>query len=125
MQDGTQASDRAAYFEFAQILCFTYNTPSFVEFILDPDLWSFDCNSHVFSDCLFALQALRMDPDSAACRTGIKRLRSLTSAKEAGNEAFKQGRWADAHERYSAAVAIDPQLRSSFVAQCFCNRSAL
>ena len=67
-------------------------------------------------------QALRKDPDSAALRKGIKRLRSLNSAKEAGNEAFKQGRWKDAHGHYSAALEIDPQLRSSFMAQCSCNR---
>ena len=68
------------------------------------------------------LQALRMDPDSAACQKGIKRLRSLNSAKEAGNEAFKQGRWQEAHGHYTAALDIDPDLRSSFAAQCFCNR---
>ena len=65
-----------------------------------------------------------MDPDSAACQKGIKRLRSLNSAKEAGNEAFKQGRWQEAHGHYSAALDIDPDLRSTFAAQCFCNRRA-
>ena len=63
-----------------------------------------------------------MDPDSTASRKGIKRLRSMNSAKEAGNEAFKQGKWSEAHTFYTSAMQTDPALQSSFMVQCLCNR---
>lgn len=66
-----------------------------------------------------------MDPDSTASRRGIKRLRSMNSAKEAGNEAFKQGKWSEAYSQYSLAIDTDPQLKSSFIVQCLSNRSVL
>ena len=65
-----------------------------------------------------------MDPDSTASRRGIKRLRSMNSAKEAGNEAFKQGKWSEAYSHYTLAMETDPNLQSSFIVQCLCNRSA-
>lgn len=63
-----------------------------------------------------------MDPDSTASRKGIKRLRSMNSAKEAGNQAFKQGRYTEAFDFYSSAIASDLNLQSSFIVQCLCNR---
>ena len=66
-----------------------------------------------------------MDPDSTVSRRGIKRLRAMNSAKEAGNEAFKQGKWAEAHSQYTTAIETDPNLQSSFIVQCLSNRSVL
>lgn len=74
------------------------------------------------SACIDVLQALRMDPDSAASRKGIKRLRSMNNAKEAGNDAFKQGKWSEAHGFYTSAMTSDPTLKSSFIVQCLSNR---
>ena len=72
------------------------------------------------------MQALRRDPDSAACARGLKRLRAMTNAKEAGNAAFKSGKWAEALQQYSAALkGFDPAKgNETFFAQCFGNRSA-
>ena len=69
------------------------------------------------------MQALRMDPDCTSSRRGIKRLRSMNSAKEQGNQAFKLQKWEEAHQQYSQAIDADPQLQSSFMVQCLCNRS--
>ena len=74
-------------------------------------------------------QALRRDPDAVACARGLKRLRAMAAAKEAGNTAFRERRWGDAHAAYSQAL----QRRSAnalaegnaaFYAQCFSNRCA-
>ncbi|KAK9814535.1 hypothetical protein WJX72_007492 [[Myrmecia] bisecta] len=68
--------------------------------------------------------ALSKDPDMAACKKGLKRLRSQNSSKEAGNTAFKLGRWQEAYDHYTTALEADPHLRTTFVAQCACNRAA-
>ncbi|KFM24276.1 DnaJ-like protein subfamily C member 7-like protein [Auxenochlorella protothecoides] len=52
------------------------------------------------------------------------RLRALAGAKERGNAAFRAGRWQEAWDEYSAALAADPGLRAEAVAQVACNRSA-
>ncbi|KAK9836016.1 hypothetical protein WJX81_006398 [Elliptochloris bilobata] len=72
------------------------------------------------------VEALRRDPDCAAAARGLKRLRALTAAKEAGNAAFKAGAWAEAHAQYSAALAHNSpgSGNSAFMAQCACNRAA-
>jgi DnaJ family protein C protein 7 len=69
-------------------------------------------------------EALRRDPDAAACARGLKRIRALSAAREAGNAAFGAGDWAEAHARYSAGLALDPSLRSSFAAALRANRAA-
>lgn len=50
-------------------------------------------------------------------------IRDLLHRKKAGNEAFKQGKHADAIEHYTAAISIGAECRS-FAAVCFCNRAA-
>ena len=82
-------------------------------------MWQF-CNS-----LEAGMQALRRDPDSAACARGLKRLRAMTNAKEAGNAAFKSRQWAEALQQYSTALkGFDPaQGNETFFAQCFGNRS--
>ena len=73
------------------------------------------------------MQALRRDPDCVAAARGLKKLRSLTAAKEAGNAAFNAGAWANAHAQYSAALAHNAlgAGNAAFMAQCACNRCAV
>ncbi|CAN6355391.1 unnamed protein product [Urochloa humidicola] len=50
-------------------------------------------------------------------------VRQLLSLKAAGNELFQAGRFSDAAEQYSAALACNSESRP-FSAVCFCNRAA-
>nr|CAB3461663.1 unnamed protein product [Digitaria exilis] len=50
-------------------------------------------------------------------------IRQLLYLKAAGNESFQAGRYSDAVERYSAALACNSESRP-FSAVCFCNRAA-
>ncbi|CAL4907861.1 unnamed protein product [Urochloa decumbens] len=50
-------------------------------------------------------------------------IRQLLSLKAAGNELFQAGRFSDAVEQYSAALACNSESRP-FSAVCFCNRAA-
>ena len=68
---------------------------------------------------------LRLDPDNSSSRKGLKRIKLMNSSKNAGNEAFKAGKWREAEQHYTHALEVDAHLKSSFVAQCACNRSAL
>ena len=67
-------------------------------------------------------EALRQNPGNVACVHGLKRIRLMSSHKDAGNEAFKAGRYQDAVRHYTAAMEADTQLASPFMAQCACNR---
>jgi len=67
---------------------------------------------------------LRLDPDNASSRKGLKRIKLMNSSKNAGNEAFKAGKWREAEQHYTQALELDSHLKSSFVAQCACNRLA-
>eukprot|EP00898_Chlorokybus_atmophyticus_P007969 jgi/Chlat1/8173/Chrsp76S07619 len=69
-------------------------------------------------------EALRRDPDSTACRIGLKRVRQLNQLKESGNAAFKNARWQEAFDCYTSALAVDPSLKSDFMATVACNRAA-
>eukprot|EP00873_Tetraselmis_striata_P046529 jgi/Tetstr1/466793/TSEL_011263.t1 len=70
-------------------------------------------------------EALRRDPEcSPAIKQGLKRLRTQHNSKEGGNEAFRSGRWQEAHDLYSKALEADPDLKSIFMVQVLCNRSA-
>lgn len=50
-------------------------------------------------------------------------IRQLLSLKAAGNELFQAGKYSDAVEQYSAALACNSESRP-FSAVCFCNRAA-
>ncbi|KAA6419503.1 MAG: hypothetical protein FRX49_10601 [Trebouxia sp. A1-2] len=67
---------------------------------------------------------LRLDPDNASSRKGLKRIKLMNNSKNAGNEAFKAGKWREAEQHYTQALELDSHLKSSFVAQCACNRAA-
>lgn len=49
-------------------------------------------------------------------------MRNLNRSKDAGNAAFNQGQWLEAHRQYTVALETDPDLRTSFMAQCAANR---
>lgn len=67
---------------------------------------------------------LRLDPDNSSSRKGLKRIKLMNNSKNAGNEAFKAGKWREAEQHYTQALEVDSHLKSSFVAQCACNRFA-
>ncbi|KAJ9548138.1 hypothetical protein OSB04_020681 [Centaurea solstitialis] len=50
-------------------------------------------------------------------------IRELLHCKNAGNEAFQSGKYAEAVEHYTAAISKSVESRS-FAAVCFCNRAA-
>lgn len=68
---------------------------------------------------------LRLDPDNTSSRKGLKRIKLMNSSKNAGNEAFKAGKWREAEQHYTQAMEVDSHLKSSFMAQCACNRYAV
>lgn len=68
---------------------------------------------------------LRLDPDNASSRKGLKRIKLMNSSKNAGNAAFKAGKWQEAEQHYTQAMEVDAHLKSSFMAQCACNRYTL
>eukprot|EP01018_Ginkgo_biloba_P024670 Gb_07120 [translate_table: standard] len=53
----------------------------------------------------------------------IVTIRDLLRHKAAGNEAFQAGKYAEAEEHYTAALACNNESRP-FTAVCFCNRAA-
>ena len=54
-------------------------------------------------------EALRQDPDHSASRQMRVQLRQIEEAKKAGNEAFSAGRYAEAIQKYTDALMIDPE----------------
>lgn len=51
-------------------------------------------------------QALTLDPEHAAARKLLKRVRALEKVKEEGNNDFKRSNWNDAVSKYSEALEI-------------------
>ena len=54
-------------------------------------------------------EALRLDPDHTASRKMRSKIKELEKAKEAGREAFQAGRFNEAAELYTQALAVDPE----------------
>ena len=52
--------------------------------------------------------ALQADPDNSECAKYLKMLRKLSDAKQKGNAAFKEEKWAEAIAAYSEALELDP-----------------
>lgn len=52
-------------------------------------------------------ECTRYDPDYKECRDGYKLVKAVLSAKERGDAAANEGRWADAAEIYSAGSTLD------------------
>lgn len=63
-------------------------------------------------------------PARPLCRTLMKRIRALDALKEAGNEAFKAGRIADAIAKYSEAIEADQDDNETLRATLLSNRAA-
>eukprot|EP00698_Gefionella_okellyi_P017472 TRINITY_DN5111_c0_g1_i1.p1 TRINITY_DN5111_c0_g1~~TRINITY_DN5111_c0_g1_i1.p1 ORF type:complete len:454 (-),score=93.91 TRINITY_DN5111_c0_g1_i1:371-1732(-) len=68
-------------------------------------------------------EGLRLDPDNTACRMELRKIRDMDAQKNAGNEAFKTGRYQDAIDAYTACAGLDPA-NATFTSQIFCNRAA-
>jgi len=68
-------------------------------------------------------EALRVDPDHARAREGLKTLKAMEKAKASGNTAFKEGKCADAIQYYTEALSYDP-LNVAFNSTILCNRAA-
>ena len=54
-------------------------------------------------------EALRQDPDHSASRKMRQRLKELERAKDAAKEAFQAGRFEEAAQKYTDAMALDPE----------------
>ena len=69
-------------------------------------------------------QALRRDPDNAACKTLFKHLRKLQRSKEEGNAKVAARQWAEARDAYTRGLELDTR-RSyrSFCSRVLCNRA--
>ncbi|ORZ36261.1 hypothetical protein BCR44DRAFT_1433104 [Catenaria anguillulae PL171] len=69
-------------------------------------------------------QALVFDPDNANARKMFKLVKQVDSVKERGNAAFKAGKWQDAHDLYTEALALDPGNRP-MASKLYSNRSLM
>ncbi|CAE7938781.1 dnajc7, partial [Symbiodinium sp. KB8] len=67
--------------------------------------------------------ALQADPDNSECAKYLKMLRKLSDAKQKGNAAFKEEKWAEAIAAYSEALELDPA-NKAFNAKLLANRGA-
>ena len=53
-------------------------------------------------------EVLRLDPDHTASRKMRQRIKELERVKEAGKEACQAGKYKEAAELYTQALAVDP-----------------
>ena len=53
-------------------------------------------------------RVLQYSPDHPKAQTFYKKAKNLQNKKEAGNTAFKTGKWQDAYDLYTEALGIDP-----------------
>jgi DnaJ family protein C protein 7 len=67
-------------------------------------------------------ESLRCDPEHAESRTLLKQIRHLERTKTKGNDAFKEGRYEEAYELYTEALAIDP-VNDSVNSKLYSNRA--
>jgi len=67
---------------------------------------------------------LRMAPDHAKARDIYRRAKLLKSKKEEGNESFKNGRFQEAFDTYTSALAIDANNRTTN-AKLYFNRAVV
>lgn len=52
-------------------------------------------------------RVLQYSPDHEKAKQFYKKAKMLQSKKEQGNQAFKEGKWQEAYDLYSEALAID------------------
>jgi len=53
-------------------------------------------------------RVLQYSPDHAKAQVFYKKAKNLQNKKEAGNTAFKSGKWQEAYDLYTEALSIDP-----------------
>lgn len=57
-------------------------------------------------------RVLQYSPDHTKAKSFYKTAKSLQTKKEAGNTAFKAGKWQEAHDLYTESLTIDPNNKS-------------
>jgi DnaJ homolog subfamily C member 7 len=57
-------------------------------------------------------RVLQYSPDHEKAKNFYRKAKQLISKKEEGNQAFKSGKWQEAYDIYSQALAIDPNNKS-------------
>ena len=67
-------------------------------------------------------RVLQYSPDHVKAQGFYKKAKSLQNKKEAGNQAFKGGKWQEAYDLYTEALAIDPN-NKAINAILYCNRA--
>ncbi|RDD37058.1 DnaJ-like protein subfamily C member 7 [Trichoplax sp. H2] len=68
------------------------------------------------------MRVLKADPDHKRSKDSLKLIKRLISAKEAGNEAFKKGKYEEAYNSYTQALEIDPY-NKYINSKLYCNRA--
>lgn len=54
-------------------------------------------------------RVLQYSPDHTKAKSFFKKAKSLQKSKTAGNDAFKAGKYQEAHDLYTEALTIDPE----------------
>ena len=67
-------------------------------------------------------RVLQYSPDHVKAKLFYKKAKLLQSKKEAGNQAFKSGKWQEAYDLYTEALAVDI-LNKSMNATLYYNRA--
>lgn len=57
-------------------------------------------------------RVLQYSPDHEKAKAFYKKAKQLQTKKEAGNQAFKEGKWQEAYDLYSEALAIESNSKS-------------
>ena len=52
-------------------------------------------------------ECLALDPEHAECKASYRQVKAVVKAREGGEQALQQGRWADAVQAYEAGLAAD------------------
>lgn len=68
-------------------------------------------------------RVLQYSPDHAKAKVFYKKAKLLQTKKEQGNQSFKAGKWQEAYDLYTEALAIDP-FNKSINATLYFNRAA-
>eukprot|EP00124_Ichthyophonus_hoferi_P001770 Ihof_evm3s102 gene=Ihof_evmTU3s102 len=72
----------------------------------------------------FIKNALALDPDHKKARVLFKKMKQIESAKEEGNNAFRQGEFQKAYDLYTKALLVDP-LNTDTNAKLYNNRATV
>jgi DnaJ family protein C protein 7 len=67
-------------------------------------------------------RALRGNPDHGNSQTTLKKVKGLAKAKEEGKDAWNAGRYAEAVDKYSEALAVAPE-NDAINSKLFYNRA--